>query len=55
MALQVLSGTSVSKINPVEAKQFVVGMNKSLILKRGLNLPLIYEAFSRESNNLVEK
>jgi len=55
MALQVLSGTPVSKINSVEAKQFIVGMNKSLVIKRGLDLPLIYEAFSRESNNLKEK
>jgi len=55
MALEVLNGTSVSDIKPVEAKQFVVGMNKSLVIKRGLALPLVYEAFSRESNNLVEK
>ena len=55
MALEVLKGTPVSNIKPVEAKQFVVGMNKSLVIKRGLALPLVYEAFSRESNNLVEK
>ena len=55
MALQVLAGTSVADIKPVEAKQFVVGMNKSLVIKRGLDLPLVYEAFSRESNNLIEK
>ncbi|MEP6894984.1 MAG: ABC transporter substrate binding protein [Chloroflexota bacterium] len=55
MALQVLGGTPVSEIKSVEAKQFIVGMNKSLVIKRGLNMPLIYEAFSRESNNLKDR
>jgi hypothetical protein len=32
----------------VEARQFLIGLNQSLIRKRELKLPQIYEAFSRE-------
>ena len=32
----------------VEARQFLIGLNQSLIRKRELKMPQIYEAFSRE-------
>ena len=37
------------------AKQFLVGMNESLVQHRNLRLPLLYEAFSRETSNFREK
>lgn len=33
-----------------EPTQFSIGMNKSLLDKRGINLPVIYESFSRASD-----
>ena len=37
------------------AKQFLVGMNQSMVNKRQLDLPLIYESFSRQSGNFRDK
>ncbi len=37
----------------VEAEQFLIGMNQSLVRKRDLTLPSIYEAFSREIGTFV--
>ncbi len=37
-----------------DAKQFLIGMNQSLVRKRDLELPTIYEAFSREIGTFVE-
>ncbi len=36
-----------------DAKQFLIGMNQSLVRKRGLVLPAVYEAFSREIGSFV--
>ena len=64
MALKVLSlntpiplPVSDPELQPVDDSrlQFVVGMNANLLSQQGINLPLIYEAFSRESNNFVGK
>lgn len=64
MALKVLSlntpiplPISDPELQPVDGNrlQFVVGMNANLLSQQGINLPLIYEAFSRESNNFKEK
>lgn len=38
-----------------EAKQFRIGMNKSLLEDRQINLPFIYESFSRESDNFQDE
>lgn len=38
----------------VFAKQFLIGMNQSLVRKRDLELPSIYEAFSREIGTFVD-
>jgi hypothetical protein len=51
---QILKGTPVSMLPYHDAKQFIIGLNKSLVKKRSLKLPLIYEAFSRQSNNFEE-
>lgn len=37
-----------------DAKQFLIGMNQSLVRKRDLALPAIYEAFSREIGTFVD-
>lgn len=37
-----------------DAKQFLIGMNQSLVRKRDLELPAIYEAFSREIGTFVD-
>ena len=37
------------------AKQFLVGMNQTLVQHRNLKLPPLYEAFSRETSNFREK
>ncbi|WP_296428367.1 hypothetical protein [Yoonia sp.] len=37
-----------------DAKQFLIGMNQSLVRKRNLQLPSIYEAFSREIGTFIE-
>jgi len=52
-ARQRLDGSNESaQIEWKEPQQFTVGMNKALFDKRGLlNFPLIYESFSRESDN----
>jgi len=52
LALDALSGT----LSPdyLEAKQFIIGMNQSLVRKRQLDLPGIYEAFSREIGQFVD-
>lgn len=52
LALQRLKGESTTQM--LEAKQFVIGMNQSLVRKRKLQLPGIYEAFSREVGQFVD-
>lgn len=52
LAMDVLSGNPAGA--RVEAKQFLIGMNQSLVRKRDLKLPDIYEAFSREIGTFVE-
>lgn len=52
LAMDVLSGDPTGQ--RVEAKQFLIGMNQSLVRKRDLKLPDIYEAFSREIGTFVE-
>ena len=37
-----------------DAKQFLIGMNQSLVRKRDLALPAIYQAFSREIGTFVD-
>ncbi|WP_341368114.1 hypothetical protein [Yoonia sp. BS5-3] len=37
-----------------DAQQFLIGMNQSLVRKRNLALPAIYEAFSREIGTFVD-
>jgi ABC-type uncharacterized transport system substrate-binding protein len=54
MAFELLDGTPIALIPPVRASQFIIGMKKSLVILRGLDLPLIYEAFSRQSENFKE-
>lgn len=54
MALRHINGEPIADIPRQEAKQFIVGMKKSLVTLRGLDLPLIYESFSRESGNFQE-
>jgi len=52
LALDKLTGSE--ETSRVEAKQFLIGMNQSLVRKRNLVLPGIYEAFSREVGQFVE-
>lgn len=52
LAMDVLSGKPAGQ--RVEAKQFLIGMNQSLVRKRDLKLPDIYEAFSREIGTFVD-
>lgn len=52
LARQILENNYRSdNINFMEPKQFTIGMNKNLLDKRHINLPIIYESFSRESDN----
>ncbi|SFR58251.1 hypothetical protein SAMN04488005_3009 [Yoonia tamlensis] len=51
LALAVLNGVDTDPLR--EAKQFLIGLNQSLVRKRGLALPAIYEAFSREIGSFI--
>ncbi len=51
LATKIIGGVAPSQLPYREPKQFSIGMNKKLVEKRSLELPLMYEAFSRESNN----
>ncbi len=49
---KMLNGALLAEPRPFcSAKQFLVGMNQSLVDKRKLSLPLIYQSFSRQSGN----
>jgi len=50
-ALSFIDGSLVSQTK--EAKQFTIGLSQSLVRKRNLKLPGIYEAFSREIGQFV--
>lgn len=52
LAMEGLSGQPMGR--RIDAKQFLIGMNQSLVRKRDLDLPDIYEAFSREIGSFVE-
>lgn len=52
LALAVLDGDTTRP--QVDAKQFLIGMNQSLVRKRDLELPSVYEAFSREIGTFIE-
>lgn len=52
LAIEKLEGNKAVK--RLEAEQFLIGMNQSLVRKRQLKLPKIYEAFSREIGQFVE-
>lgn len=52
LAIASLSGEAVRAQR--DAKQFLIGMNQSLVRKRDLELPAIYEAFSREIGTFVD-
>lgn len=55
-ARQILDGNNGTKIEWREPQQFTVGMNEALFETRGLlNFPLIYQSFSRESDNYQDK
>ncbi len=55
LATKIIGGVSMAELPYREPSQFSVGLNKPILEKRKLKLPLIYEAFSRESNNFKEK
>jgi len=55
MAIEVLDhGVIPKNIPQVMPRQFLVYIRHSLMQKRGLSLPPIYEAFARASNNYYE-
>ena len=55
-AQQLLSpNRQTENITFIESEQFTVEMNKNLLNKRQINLPVIYEAFSRESDNYLDQ
>ncbi len=50
-ALAILAGTAANRIPMVESTQYVVAVRRSALERRGLNLPTVYEAFARATNN----
>lgn len=54
LASQLLSDQPES-VSFEEAKQFRIGMNKSLLADRQISLPFIYESYSRESDNFRDE
>ena len=54
MSLAIENALGNTTSNRLVARQFIIGMNQSLVRKRNLNLPGIYEAFSREVGQFVE-
>ena len=55
MAIDVLDHGAIPKNIPqVMPRQFLVYIRRSLMAEHGLNLPPVYEAFARASNNYYE-
>lgn len=50
-ALSILHGTPPNKIPITKPSQYVVALRKSALVRRGLTIPTIYEAFARATNN----
>lgn len=56
LARQLLSpNRQTENIVFIESEQFTIDMNISLLNKRQIKLPAIYESFSRESNNYLDQ
>lgn len=54
IAVRIVDGTPPSEIPVASTRQFVVYMSKSLVNSSGLELPEVYEAFARGTNNYYE-
>ena len=55
MAIDIIDhGATVKDIVEVMPKQFLVYIRSSLMARRGISLPPLYEAFARASNNYHE-
>lgn len=51
MALDAIDGKALKA--PLDAEQYTIGLNQSLVRKRNLYLPSVYEAFSREVQRFI--
>ena len=53
-AIAILGGTTPGDIGVVTSKQFLVHLCQPALIRRGLTVPVFYEAFARATGNFYE-